>query len=179
MMNLQGITTILRKPLSLIICLGFIASGCAVADKFKRKTTTDKITETNLASSDTIRPVMRTGDRPKLKNTGQITVAEAAKVTDVELKAAVAKPVVRPERDLGNTVAGLGMIDKTGFWLQTPLVKSHVEGRVVYLKTGSSINLTLIPNGAVAGSGSQISIAAMKVLGIPIVELAELGVFIR
>ncbi len=179
MMELQGVTNILRKPLNFMICLVFIASGCALADKFKRKTTTDKIAETNLATPDTIRPVMRASDRPELKNTGQITVAEAAKVTDVELKAAVAKPVARPERDLGNTVAGLGMIDKTGFWLQTPLVKSKVEGRVVYLKTGNSINLILIPNGAVAGSGSQISIAAMKVLGIPIVDLAELRVFIR
>lgn len=169
----HGLIDILRKTPSILLCLVLILSSCAVTDA------PDKAAETNLAASDTLPPVMREGEQSKLKNTGYISVAEAAKVTEVELKAAIAKPVVRPERDLGNTVAGLGSIDKTGFWLQTPLVKSNVEGRVVYLKTGSSINLTLIPNRATAGSGSQISIAAMKVLGIPIVDLAKLRVFIR
>lgn len=118
-------------------------------------------------------------ERRKVANTGQTTVAAASKVTVAELEQAKAKPVGRPERDLGKTIASLGLIDETGFWLRTPLVSSEADGRVVFLKTGTAINLRLIPNGAEAGSGSQISIAAMKVLGISIVDLAEVQVFMR
>jgi hypothetical protein len=124
-------------------------------------------------------PELHSGEQEQRHNLGNITVAEAAKVTDAELEKAVVKPVAGTGRILGTTIASLGLLDKTGFWLKTPLVENEVEGRVVYLKDGTSINLRLIPNGGDKGSGSQVSVAAMQALGIPIVELVKLQVFTR
>ena len=128
---------------------------------------------------DVIVPELRTDEQNQSQNLGNITVAEAAKVTDLERQQAVAKPAGQAGRDLGVTIASLGLLGNTGVWLETPLVEKEIAGRVVYLKSGASINLRLIPNGGAAGSGSQISVAAMQILGIPIVDLAELRVFIH
>jgi hypothetical protein len=169
----------LIKSISLgIVVLGLLA-GCSKVGSMSGLISQKEKPQIAVEVAETTKPKMRSEIRKPPEHLGNITVADAAKVTDAELEEAVAKPVTRPERDLGKTIASLGLIDETGFWLQTPLVTSEVEGRVVYLKTETSINLRLIPNGATAGSGSQISIAAMKILGIPIVDLAELQVFIR
>lgn len=152
-----------------------LLSGCSDTGSFQGLKPAVK----ESATDDTAASEMRSEVRKQPKNIGNITVADAAKVTDAELKAAVAKPVKLAERYLGKTTASLGLLDDAGFWLQTPLVQSEAEGRVVYLKTNASVNLRLIPNGAAPGSGSQISIAAMNVLGIPIVDLAELQVYTR
>lgn len=162
-----------------IFGLSVVLSGCSIKDSLQKLKRNDTAVTASVADDDTAKPVMRDAVGPPLQNTGHITVAEAAKVSDAELKQATAKPIARPERDLGKTVASLGLIDETGFWLQTPLVQSPVDGRIIYLKTGTSINLRLLPNGQTAGSGSQISIAAMKVLGISIVDLVEVQVYIR
>ena len=50
-------------------------------------------------------------------------------------------------------------------------------GRIVYQQSGVGANVILIPNGAEAGSGSQLSLAAMQALGIPLTELARLKVY--
>ncbi|PCH94122.1 MAG: hypothetical protein COB84_08070 [Rhodobacteraceae bacterium] len=173
----------------LMIVLSFAVSACAKNPlSILKRPAQVSAAPTNLSDAD-LRPQPRpddlTGDdltvpgRRKVANTGQTTVAAASQVTVAELEQAKAKPVGRPERNLGKTIASLGLIDETGFWLRTPLVSSEANGRVVFLKTGTAINLTLIPNAGAKGSGSQISIAAMKVLGISIVDLAELQVFMR
>ncbi len=131
------------------------------------------------STENIIVPELRPEEQKQPQNLGNITIAEAAKVTDSEHQQAVSKPVGQAESDLGTTIASLGLLDNTGFWLETPLVEKEVEGRVVYLKSGASINLKLIPNGGDKGSGSQISVAAMQLLGIPVVDLAELRVFMR
>jgi hypothetical protein len=163
------------KPAGLLIIVAVILSACTSNMRFqdlKRRIMGGQ-------DSDVVVHELETGEQEKPQNLGNITVADAAKVTDAERQKAVAKPVGRPDRDLGTTIASLGLLDKTGFWLETPLVKAEADGRVVYLKSGTAINLRLIPNGGAAGSGSQISVAAMQILGIPIVDLAELRVFIR
>lgn len=166
----------IMKSAGLVIVVMGLLSGCS-----KMGSISGLIPQKDkpLGEAEVVETITPEEENKPPENLGKITIADAAKVTDAELEEAVAKPVARPERDLGKTIASLGLIDETGFWLQTPLVQGEVEGRVVYLKTETSINLRLIPNGAAAGSGSQISIAAMKVLGIPIVDLAELQVFIR
>jgi hypothetical protein len=50
-------------------------------------------------------------------------------------------------------------------------------GRVVL--EGASVNVELIPSGAAAGSGSQLSLAAFRVLGVPLTSLPEVTVFAR
>ncbi len=163
------------KPVGLLIVVAVLLTACASNTQFqdlKRKILGGQ-------DSDVVVHELETGEQEKPQNLGKITVADAVKVTESERQKAVAKPVGRPDRDLGTTIASLGLLGKTGFWLETPLVEAEADGRVVYLQSGTAINLRLIPNGGAAGSGSQISVAAMQILGIPIVDLAELRVFIR
>ncbi len=110
--------------------------------------------------------------RPKLRPAGNIADTTAG-------GAAKPMPVPRPEQDLGETIVGLGLLDRGGLWLRTPLVATEVKGRVVYLKTGASANVLLLPLPGESGSGSQLSLAAMQVLGIPLAELAKVQVFVR
>jgi hypothetical protein len=42
---------------------------------------------------------------------------------------------------------------------------------------GKSINIELRPSGGAAGSGSQISLAAMRLIEAPLTSLPELTVF--
>ena len=164
----------------ILLCLGLALAGCAGNGLFQkgggvevRAPGSGDIRPKHRPDSDASSIVRRNGGG---LNDGGLTVAEATRVSDAEVAAAVA-PAAGDERTLGDTVATMGLLGRDGFWLSTPLVKSEIDGRVIYKATGAAANVTLIPNGASAGSGSQISIAAMQALGIPLTELAELKVF--
>ncbi|MQQ07583.1 hypothetical protein GFB49_03870 [Epibacterium sp. SM1979] len=73
----------------------------------------------------------------------------------------------------GTTVAGLGDPGIPGLWLETSLVSQAGAGRV-RAANGSTVVLTLKPlQGA---GGSNLSIEAMRALGVPLTELVELSV---
>ncbi len=76
--------------------------------------------------------------------------------------------------ELGTTIASLGPPTEPGIWLKTPLVSALTPGRATY--QGKTINIELRPSGGAAGSGSQISLAAMRLIGAPLTSLAELRV---
>lgn len=78
---------------------------------------------------------------------------------------------------LGTTVASLGPPSEPGVWLRTPLVTAVMRGRIEHPATGQSIGVELRPSGGEPGSGSQISIAAMRLLGLPLTSLPELVVY--
>lgn len=144
-------------------------------------TSTNPTSETPIDNADNseTRPLTRPEEAGTNTNPNvPITVAEASKTSAAERDKAT-KPVARPEQDRGVTIATLGLLDRDGFWLATPLVKTETDGRIVVEKTGASLNVTLLPNGASSGSGSQLSIASMQILGIPITDLTEIRVFIR
>jgi hypothetical protein len=48
-------------------------------------------------------------------------------------------------------------------------------GRVVF--DGTSVALELRPSGGAVGSGSQISLAAMRLIGAPLTGLPDITVF--
>ncbi len=75
------------------------------------------------------------------------------------------------------TVAALGDPTKPGRWMETPLVTVERNGRIVMPKTGAMANVTLIPTGGDPGSGSRLSLDAMRELLAPIDELVELEVY--
>ncbi|WP_394177353.1 D-galactarate dehydratase [Yoonia maritima] len=102
------------------------------------------------------------------------TVAEFDTTTVEEREAAVTQ-VAAVETRLGVTIASLGSPADPGIWLKTPLVTELSPGRVVY--NGKSVNVELRPSGGVAGSGSQISLAAMRLIEAPLTSLPELEVF--
>jgi hypothetical protein len=75
---------------------------------------------------------------------------------------------------LGTTLATLGSPTEPGIWLKTPLVTVPRPGQVTY--EGRTINVELRPSGGKAGSGSQISLAAMRLLEAPLTGILELQV---
>ena len=105
------------------------------------------------------------------------TVAQFDTTTAADKAEALAVKVDAPVKDLGTTLATLGPPAEPGIWLKTPLVTTLVMGRVAY--KGKTANVELRPSGGAAGSGSQISLAAMQTLGIPLTEIAEVNVSVE
>lgn len=100
--------------------------------------------------------------------------------TPQERKAATApSDASAPERELGRTVASLGDPGDPGLWARTPLVTTVRRGRLVYPANGKSVLVELRPLDAAPGSGSQVSLSALRLLGAPLTALPELIVFAR
>jgi len=137
----------------------------------KKKAPDAKMVAVMVPPEDTPRPKPRPGqDNADLS---------AIEIVSPEEVAAANRPIARPEQDLGKTIVSLGLLDRDGLWLRTPLIQSEAAGRVVYNKTGASANVTLLPLKAETGAGSHLSLAAMQILGVPLVELAEVQVYVR
>ncbi len=106
---------------------------------------------------------------------GARTVAQFDTTTAEDRAAAVAAPEPAGETKLGTTIATLGSSADPGIWLKTPLVSTLVPGRVEF--KGKSINLELLPSGGAEGSGSQISLPAMRLLDAPLTGFLDLTVY--
>jgi hypothetical protein len=105
------------------------------------------------------------------------TAEEFDTTTAEDRAAALAQPAAATEAALGTTVVSLGPPTDPGIWIETPLVSAIQMGRVDYGPAGTSIAIELRPSGGAAGSGSQISLAAMRLLEIPLTALAEVTVY--
>jgi len=105
------------------------------------------------------------------------TVEEFDTTSAEDRAAAVA--VVEPagEQKLGTTNVSLGSPADPGIWLKTGLVSALQEGRAEYPANGKSVNLELRPSGGDAAASSQMSLAAMRLLEIPLTALADVDVF--
>lgn len=104
------------------------------------------------------------------------TAAALDRSTEAE-RAAAAEAARRAEgRALGETLASLGNPAEPGFWLATGLVDRARPGRVV-TAGGQALAVELRPSGGPAGGGSQLSLPALRALGLPLTELARLQVF--
>lgn len=102
------------------------------------------------------------------------TVEQFDTTTAEDRAAAVAAPATGSRR-LGTTIANLGSPTDPGIWLKTPLVSRVMQGRIEY--NGTSVNVELRPSGGAAGSGSQISLAAMRLIQAPLTALPEITVY--
>lgn len=102
------------------------------------------------------------------------TVEQFDTTTAQDRAAAVAAPSAA-ERRLGTTIATLGSPADPGIWFKTPLVGAITQGRIEY--QGKSVNLELRPSGGAAGSGSQISLAAMRLIEAPLTGLPQVTVY--
>ena len=81
------------------------------------------------------------------------------------------------ERDLGTTLASLGAVAEPGIWLKTPLVREATRGRVEYPQKGTKVAVDLIPIDGAPGSGSRLSLSAMRLLEADLTSLPELRVY--
>ncbi|MGV6803267.1 MAG: hypothetical protein ACWA49_03605 [Ruegeria sp.] len=114
--------------------------------------------------------VRQSFDRPvpeKAEQTAEVSEAEVGQIQPV----AAANPGWAGAK---KTVAGLGDPNKQGRWLETPLVETEINGRVVVPKTGAQAYITLVPASA---GGSRLSAEAMRALLVPFDELVELEVY--
>ena len=105
------------------------------------------------------------------------TVEQFDTTSEEDRAAAVASVQTNGERALGSTNVSLGSAADPGIWLKTALVNELQQGRAVYSANGNSVNLELRPSGGEAGSASQMSLAAMRLLEIPLTALVDVEVF--
>lgn len=126
---------------------------------------------------------LRPRARPSTLNTAppppkNARTVEAFDTTSAAERAeAAAPPAPATERTLGTTIATLGTPTEPGFWAKTPLVTSETPGRLEDPASGKSVKVTLIPSGGEPGSGSRVSLAALRVLEVSLAGLPELKVF--
>jgi len=106
--------------------------------------------------------------------------AEEFDTTSAEDRRAAAAPApseaATAEVALGTTIASLGDPASPGFWAETPLVQSVRPGRLSYPEKGRSVQVELRPSGGAPGSGTRVSLPAMRVLEAPLTALPELTV---
>ena len=107
---------------------------------------------------------------------GEATEA-ASPEKDVDAPSATAEATDNGSGLLGTTIASLGDPNRPGLWVRTPLVSAPVRGRVRYAAGDRSAQVELIPSGGAAGSGSRISLAAMRLLQAPLGRLLELDIY--
>lgn len=88
-----------------------------------------------------------------------------------------AAPAVGTPEGLGSTVASLGLLDRGGLWLRTPLVSAETPGRIRNSANGAELDVLLLPKEGAPGSGSQISLAALSELNASLTDLLTLIVF--
>jgi hypothetical protein len=105
-----------------------------------------------------------------------VTVEQFDTTSAAERQAAAAAVPQAAEQALGTTIASLGDPAQPGFWAETPLVDTVRQGRLTYAATRQSVTVELRPSGGAPGSGTRVSLPAMRVLGAPLTALAELSV---
>jgi hypothetical protein len=121
------------------------------------------LAEANAGRAPTPKPTAKTSD--------------ALDTTTQEQRAAAAAKPVAAEQRLGKTIASLGDPTDPGFWIRTSLVSASAKGRVEDPATGKSVQVDLLPSGAEAGSGSQMSLPAMRLLGVSLTDLPDVVVY--
>lgn len=104
-----------------------------------------------------------------------VTVEDFDTTTEEDRAEALEAPEPEGEVRLGTSIASLGNPADPGIWLETPLVDELKPGRIAW--QGNSVNVELRPSGGAAGSGSEISLAAMRLLTAPLTDLPEIEVF--
>ena len=112
-----------------------------------------------------------------LENTGEPTLPDVLDIsTAEERRAATVRLSEVKYKQIGETIASLGNPAETGFWLKTGLVAEVVEGKLVDKASGNYVRVTLVPLVHQENS-SQISLSAMRALGLSLEELHQLKVF--
>lgn len=108
---------------------------------------------------------------------GANTAEEFDTTTEEDRAAALAPVEPAGEERLGTTLATLGSPADPGIWIETPLVDVLTPGRAEVVATGATVNLELRPSGGEPGSGSEISLPAMRLLELPLTAIEELVIY--
>jgi len=123
-------------------------------------------------------PSSGTGRDSDMETDSSVAVADAvSSLQPVNVPEAIEATLGSGGVFLGTTVASLGDPNRAGLWVKTPLVGDQVEGHVHYSASKRSVRVDLIPSGGAAGTGSQVSLTAMRLLDAPLGDLLELSVY--
>jgi len=158
------------------VILGILLSGCAQVEGLFDRERGPSEPQAAAPATDQPRPEPRP-DASLLSGAARTPEAFDT-TTEAERRAARADAAsaTAGATDLGTTIASLGAPGEPGFWLRTPLVDSPAKGRLDYPAKGTSVVVDLIPLEAEKGAGSQISLAAMRLLEADLTGLPELRV---
>lgn len=160
-------------PLRLTVLGGLacVLAGCA--QDMAQTTATTAPPVGIAAATPVVNPVVAAPPPPPTART-----ADQFDTTTAEQRsAAVARPAAASAERLGTTIASLGPPAQAGLWMTTGLVSETTMGRVEYPANGKSVALELRPSGGAASAGSQISLAALRLLGAPLTGLPEVVVY--
>ncbi len=126
--------------------------------------------------ADDPRAVPRPGDpaAPAPPPRDAVTPEDFDTTTAAE-RAAAARPDSPAGSLLGHQTVTLGSPARPGFWLETALVSAPAPGRVEVPGTGRSAQVDLLP--APDGAGARLSLAAMRLLGLPLTGLHDIIVY--
>lgn len=161
--------------------------NAANTDTAQNNSDTNTNTNTNTTTVATNTPTVTTTVTPPVVETPAPpppetarTVEEFDTTTPEQRDVAVVEtpaPETAGDGRLGTTVASIGAADEPGFWIKTPLVNAQASGRLFYPASGRTVQVQLIPSGGASGSGSQVSLAALRLLDAPLDGLPELVVY--
>ena len=96
--------------------------------------------------------------------------------TDAQKAAAQATPAAAGER-LGEVTASLGDPSDAGLWIKSKLVSAEQPGRIENAATGTSALVELRP--LEGEGGATLSLAAMRLLEIPLTDIPTITVYSR
>lgn len=153
-------------------------SGCTPGSMTSNRpaaTTEEPEAPTSQLSAEQVAAVTAITRAPAPRAAARATAAQLD-TTTAEQRAAAAAPNNAAETKLGTTIASLGNPSEGGFWIKTPLVKERGIGRIVNPANGKSTKVDLIPLEG-GGTGSQVSLPALQLLGVSLTALPTIEVY--
>ena len=163
------------QTVALLATLSIGLAGCTDAGLFGQSRSRPQATAAPAAASTAAASTAAT--RAPVPAPAARASAEALNTTTAEQRAAAAAPPkAAAETRLGTTVASLGDPTQPGFWIKTPLVSEIGMGRIVNPATGKSAKVELQPLSG-GGTGSQVSLPALQLLGVSLTDLPTLEVY--
>ena len=160
-------------PLAVTMGLGLALAGCSQMTKTE---TRPEAPPAKPATAEQVAAATAITRAPAPRPAARATPAQLDTTTKEQREAAAKAPEASAETKLGSTVGSLGNPSEGGFWIKTPLVKTRAMGRIVNPANGKSAKVELIPLTG-GGSGSQVSLPALQLLGISLTDLPTLDVY--
>ena len=158
-------------PLAAALGLAVTLAGCAQITALTDRPTAPQATAAQTSAATAVTRA------PSPRPVARATPAQLDTTTPEQRAAAAQAPAgASAETRLGTTVGSLGNPSEGGFWIKTPLVQERAQGRIVNPATGKSAQVELIPLTG-GGSGSQVSLPALQLLGVSLTDLPTLEVY--
>lgn len=176
-----------RTHLVTLLVTGTLLAGCAQLQRIvpQRQPAPDRTAAAEVAvpeAPEEVAAVVSDAGRAEALPANRRTAEDFDTTTAEERAVAVAAAERAPEeseRLLGTTVASLGDATEPGLWMRTPLVDAVTQGRVADPGRGTTVLVELRPLSGAASGGSQISLAALRLLEVPLTDLPTVEVYAR